>query len=158
MATYRVRVDGHVYTVEVIDPFTDPVRAVVEGEVFEVVVEAPAVRPSAPQQASPTALASPTAPAPQPERVEVAREVAAPPATTAGEEVEQILAPLPGTIVAIEVEVGEQVSHGQELCVLEAMKMNNPIRATRAGVVKEILVNVGDQVQHGTPLMTIAEV
>jgi len=152
MATYRVRVDGHVYTVEVIDPFTDPVRAVVEGEVFEVVVEAPAVRPSAPQQVSPTA------PAPQPERVEVAREVAAPPTTTAGEEVEQILAPLPGTIVAIEVEVGEQVSHGQELCVLEAMKMNNPIRATRAGVVKEILVNVGDQVQHGTPLMTIAGV
>jgi len=150
MATYRVRVDGHVYTVEVIDPFADPVQAVVEGEVFEVVVEAPAVRPSAPRQASPTA------PAPEPERAEVTRDVTTPPVSTAGEAVEQVLAPLPGTIVAIKVEVGQQVSHGQELCVLEAMKMNNPIRATRAGVVKEILVDVGDQVQHGTPLMVIA--
>ena len=48
--------------------------------------------------------------------------------------------------------------HGQELCVLEAMKMNNPIRATQAGLVKEILVSVGQQVQHGNPLLVMTEV
>lgn len=151
MPTYRVTVDGHVYTVEVIDPYTEPVQAVVEGEVFEVVVEAPAgVRSE-----SPSATAPPTAvPTPAPGEAEAAPKPEAPMSATGGD-AEQIFAPLPGTIVAISVKVGDHVSHGQELCVLEAMKMNNPIRATRTGVVKEILVNVGDQVQHGAPLMSI---
>jgi len=53
------------------------------------------------------------------------------------------------------VSVGDQVVYGQELCVLEAMKMNNPIRASKPGVIQKVFVTVGQQVQHGAPLVTI---
>jgi biotin carboxyl carrier protein len=66
-----------------------------------------------------------------------------------------VKAPLPGTVVSIAVAVGDRVEVGQELCVLEAMKMNNPIRATQAGTVSEIHVRIGEQVMHGAPLVTL---
>ena len=151
MPTYRVAVDGQEYLVEIPNPAERPVRAIVDGELFEVQVEpesnsVPALIPAAsavlrsdaaPQKAAPSeahALASPSG---------VRGTVAA---------------PLPGTIVSITVSEGDRVEPGQELCVLEAMKMNNPIRSTQLGVVREVLVTVGQQVQHGNPLMVIAEV
>ena len=50
-----------------------------------------------------------------------------------------------------------KVDKGTPLLILEAMKMNNPIRATAGGVVKAVYVTVGQQVQHGTPLFHIAD-
>ena len=78
-------------------------------------------------------------------------------ATPAGQTGNEIKAPLPGIIVSISVKEGDRVESGQELCVLEAMKMNNPIRSTLIGRVKTIHITVGQQVQHGVPLMTIEE-
>ena len=66
-------------------------------------------------------------------------------------------APLPGVIVDIKVIEGEQVAYGQELCVLEAMKMKNIIRANREGKIKTIYMHVGDQVQHNSLLMEFEE-
>ena len=79
---------------------------------------------------------------------------AAPAAPAAGF---NVVAPLPGTIVSVSVNAGDSVERGQELCVLEAMKMNNPIRATQSGEITEVLISVGQQVQYGDPLMVIAE-
>lgn len=159
MPKYRLTVEGHDYLVEVPDPRARPVTAIVDGEAFEIqVVDAGA---SAPQAVVPAPRAEPpqaAAPAPRAERVAPAGPVPSPaPAAPAGGNGGAVTAPLPGTIVGISVSVGDSVSHGQELCVLEAMKMNNPIRATQPGIVKEILVNVGQQVQHGTPLMVVEE-
>ena len=144
MPVYYVTVRGKQYTVEVLDPHARPVRAIVDGEVVEVnVASAPASAPAPMPVAAP--VAAPQAqPAPAP--VE--------PVTAT---VEEIKAPLPGTVVSIAVSVGERVTHGQELCVLEAMKMNNPIRANQPGVIRKILVTVGQQVQHGAPLMMIGD-
>ena len=64
-------------------------------------------------------------------------------------------APLPGTITEIKVAVGQQVSIGDTLIVLEAMKMQNNIEAEYAGQVTSILVNKGDTVMEGTVLLTI---
>ncbi len=58
----------------------------------------------------------------------------------------EILAPMPGKIVDVLVNVGEQVSEDDELLILEAMKMENPIYATADGVVKEIKVKKNDTV------------
>ena len=52
----------------------------------------------------------------------------------------EILAPMPGTIIDIQVAVGDAVEEGQELLILEAMKMENPIVSTAAGKVAEIKV------------------
>ena len=68
-----------------------------------------------------------------------------------------VIAPIPGTIVAITVKEGDSVTAGQELLSLEAMKMKNMIRATRAGKIARILVKTGDRVTQGQPLVEYAE-
>ncbi|PVZ97463.1 hypothetical protein BB558_003036 [Smittium angustum] len=57
-----------------------------------------------------------------------------------------VLAPMPGTIVSVSVEKGQKVAEGAEVAVIEAMKMQNVLRAPRAGVIKSILVKTGDAV------------
>lgn len=67
----------------------------------------------------------------------------------------EVVAPMPGTIVDIMVAVGDEVEEDQELMVLEAMKMENPIFAPANGTVKEIKVKVGDKVESDAVLMTL---
>jgi biotin carboxyl carrier protein len=67
-----------------------------------------------------------------------------------------INSPMTGKIVSIKVNKGENVKKGQVLCVIEAMKMENEISATKVGIVKEILVSVGSPVSEGDPLVVIA--
>jgi biotin carboxyl carrier protein len=154
MPSYRVTVAGQSYDVEVPDPSERPVRAIVNGQVFEVHIASDADGPG--RVVADSAAAPKPVPAPRPAD-SVSSSRTAVPATTGHAPTGdvEISAPLPGTIVSISVAEGESVTHGQELCILEAMKMNNPIRATQAGMVKEILVSVGEQVQHGIPLMVI---
>ena len=67
----------------------------------------------------------------------------------------EILAPMPGTIVNILVNEGEEVLEYQEVLMLEAMKMENPIPTPRAGKVKSIDVAEGDTVAFEQKLMEI---
>ncbi len=67
----------------------------------------------------------------------------------------EITAPLPGIIVGIRVRVGDTVSEGQELAVLEPMKMENSIESPRSGTVRTVNVSIGDTVSEGTVIMTI---
>ena len=67
----------------------------------------------------------------------------------------EILAPMPGTIIDVMVEPGDAVVEGQELVILEAMKMENPIVATADGTVKEVAVNVDDKVATSQVMVTI---
>jgi len=62
-------------------------------------------------------------------------------------------APMPGDIVQIMVKVGDLVAAGQEVCVLEAMKMKNVLRASHAGTVKSIDVSLGQSVKYGETLV-----
>lgn len=66
-----------------------------------------------------------------------------------------VVAPMQGTIVAVNAEIGESVSKGTTLCVLEAMKMENQIKAPIDGTVKDVLVNSGDLVGAGDTLIVI---
>lgn len=67
----------------------------------------------------------------------------------------EILAPMPGTICQIQVTAGDDVVEGQELLVLEAMKMENPIVSTIAGKVKAVQVKVDDKVATKQLLVVI---
>jgi len=67
----------------------------------------------------------------------------------------KVSAPMPGKIMAIKVNVGDSVQKGQEMIIMEAMKMHNPILAAHDGVVTEILVKVNDPVQSGQLLLSI---
>ena len=66
-----------------------------------------------------------------------------------------LVAPMPGLIVRLNVEVGVQVQPGQGLVVMEAMKMENELRASSAGVVKAIRVTPGTAVERGAILVEL---
>jgi pyruvate carboxylase subunit B len=64
-------------------------------------------------------------------------------------------APMPGLIVRINVQIGDEVQAGQGLVVMEAMKMENELRATAAGRVKSILATIGSAVEKGALLIEL---
>jgi len=66
-----------------------------------------------------------------------------------------VVAPMPGMIVRIAAAVGDQVQPGQGLVVMEAMKMENELRATTAGTVRAILVQPGTAVEKGTVILEL---
>lgn len=152
MPTVDVTIQGKTYHVEVPDPGASPLQVIVDGEPF--VVEIVGAEVSGRSQP----LAAPPPPVPQPvalpsvARVEVARPAIPAEADVGGD----VIAPMPGTILTIDVEVGQTVEAGQQLCVLEAMKMKNPIRAVHAGTVAEIAVQPGQTVAYGALLVRLA--
>jgi biotin carboxyl carrier protein len=68
-----------------------------------------------------------------------------------------VKAPMPGLVLRLEVEVGQRVEPGTGVVVLEAMKMENEIKAQGSGVVAAIHVEAGQAVDKGTPLVEIRE-
>ena len=65
-------------------------------------------------------------------------------------------APMPGVILELHVQVGDTVARGQQIAVLDAMKMHNFIGAPRAGVIAEVCVAAGQAVGHGDPIVRFA--
>jgi biotin carboxyl carrier protein len=68
---------------------------------------------------------------------------------------ERLVAPMPGKIVRVLTTVGAAVQARQPLIVVEAMKMENELRASRPGIVSELLVREGQSVDAGTPLLVV---
>ena len=64
---------------------------------------------------------------------------------------------MPGKVIEIKIEQGQVVSRGEELVVIEAMKMNHTISADQDGTVKEIFIKVGDQLDLGESLLTLSK-
>jgi|MTBAKSStandDraft_1061840.scaffolds.fasta_scaffold16575_3 biotin carboxyl carrier protein len=136
----NLTIEGKEYQVTLKDLTARPIIAEVDGQTYEVWPEdeqtpIPAAQSSIP---SPSAPAIPAAAAPAP--------------AAAGSLT--LSAPLPGVISSIEVKEGQSVTSGQELYVLEAMKMKNSIKASRNGKIASIHVNPGDLVKHNQPIMT----
>ena len=114
-------------------------KVTLNNRVYEVEVEAgqamlldeyEAVAPAAPAAAAP----------------------AAPVVTGAGE---PVTAPMPGTILKVNVTQGQAVKAGTVLCILEAMKMENEIMTSKDGTVTQVLVSKGSAVDTGAPLVVI---
>ena len=66
-----------------------------------------------------------------------------------------VMSPMPATVVSINIAAGDTVTEGQTLIVLEAMKMELPIKAPRGGIVKALHCAKGDLVQPGINLLDI---
>ena len=129
---YKVTLKGKTYEVEV-----NQGEAMLLDE-YEAYAPAPAAAPAAAAPAAaPAATAAPAAPA-----------VAA----VAGE---QVVSPMPGTIVKVNVKAGQAVKGGEVLAVLEAMKMENEIMAPHDATVAQVLADVGTKVDTGTPIIVL---
>ena len=68
---------------------------------------------------------------------------------------EEVRAPLAGTIMAVLVDTGGKVDADDEILMIEALKMENPVYAPCAGTVQDVKVKVGDKVNEGDLLMVI---
>ncbi|HDR51622.1 MAG TPA: acetyl-CoA carboxylase biotin carboxyl carrier protein subunit, partial [Mariniphaga anaerophila] len=67
----------------------------------------------------------------------------------------EVTAPLPGTILSLNVAVGDVVAEGQNVLVMEAMKMENQVQTTKGGEVLSVKVKIGDAVQQDDVLLEI---
>lgn len=132
MKQFRIVLEGKTFQVTVDDPWANPVRVTVDGETYDVQLE--------------SLDSAPDAPAPPAARA----------AGSAAPSGHVVKAPIPGTIGKVSVKAGDRVEYGQELCVLEAMKMNNVIRAPGPGQIAEVRVTVKQSVQHGDVLIVFA--
>jgi biotin carboxyl carrier protein len=152
-----VQVDGRTFEVEVADGGARPIVATVEGERFEVWPEETAVRPaSTGQETRPSAAPVPAGtPASQPPRP--SRRTSGEAAAAANKVGLIVYAPLPGVVDSVAVQVGDTVTAGQALCVLEAMKMKNIIRALRVGQIARVHVVIGQHVKHNDPMVEFVE-
>lgn len=159
MKTYKYRVQGVDYEVEIAEVEGKIAKVNVNGIPFEIEMQKPinaakhpalaATKRSASTAAPVAAPVAATQPAPA-----VSAAAPAQPATAAGAGT-PVKAPLPGTINAINVKVGDTVAVGDVVVILEAMKMQNNIEAENAGTVTSILVNPGDSVMEGAVMLTI---
>ncbi|MFQ5398050.1 MAG: biotin/lipoyl-containing protein [Anaerolineae bacterium] len=136
-ATQRVRVtvNGNTYLVEVGDLSASPVTVIVDGRQYKVDLEMDAVA---------VEIGGAETDAGQLEAA----------VAHSGSDVRTVTAPMPGNIVGILVQAGDQVSLGQKLCSLEAMKMQNAIRSPRSAVIAAVHVADGEAVRHGDLLFT----
>lgn len=141
MKTYKMKINGNAYEVAVKNIEGTNVEVEVNGKAYNVELEqeakpAPVVRPVARPAAAPTTT---TAPSPRPV------------ASAAG----ATRSPLPGTVLSVNVTVGQSVKAGDVALVLEAMKMENNINCGKDGVVKAIYVQKGDNVLEGADLLLV---
>ena len=132
---YKVTLNNRVYEVEV-----EAGKAMLLDE-YEV---------AAPAAPAPVVAAAPVAAAP------VAAPAAAPAAPAAVAAGEAVTAPMPGTILRVNVAQGQAVKEGDLLCVLEALKMENEIFAPKAGSVAQVVAAKGASVNTGDVLVVIA--
>ena len=68
-----------------------------------------------------------------------------------------LCAPMPGVILEVSVKVGDTVERGQQVAILDAMKMHNVIGAPRAGTIAEVFVEAGQNVDHGAAIVKFKE-
>lgn len=146
MNKYQYKVQGVDYNVEIEEVSGNLAKVNVNGIPFEVELQQPINAAQAITR--PKVSAPKSAPAAAPS---VAAPVAAPVAGNGT----SVKSPLPGTITAVNVKVGDKVNNGDTVVVLEAMKMQNNIEAETTGTITSVAVSAGDSVMEGSVLVTI---
>ena len=142
MKEYKYKINGNLYNVVIGDIEDNIAHVEVNGTHYTVEMEK---KPKA-------------APAPKPVVRPAAKPAAAPAAAPAARPAAAksgVKSPLPGVILDIKVNVGDEVKKGQTVIILEAMKMENSINADKDGKVTAINVSKGESVLEGTDLVII---
>lgn len=144
MKEYKYKINGNLYNVVIGDIEDNIAHVEVNGTHYTVEMEK---KPKA-------------APAPKPVARPAAKPAAAPAAAPAAKPAAAsaksgVKSPLPGVILDIKVNVGDEVKKGQTIIILEAMKMENSINADKDGKVTAINVSKGESVLEGTDLVII---
>lgn len=127
---YTLKIADRLFEVEIKDIHARPVIVYVDGQEFEVHPETE-IRPEVQKEAG------------EFRSVKLPKPVSIP-----NVNVNEMMAPLPGTVTEVFVKAGDQIESGQVLLIIEAMKMKNSIRSTRAGRIAEVLASTNQSVAH----------
>ena len=136
---YIVNVADKTYEVEIEDISARPVIARVEGQEFVVHPENEVQRITQ-KDARELHIVEPPKPS-----------------TVSGIDANEMTAPLPGTVIEVFVKAGDHIEAGQVILIIEAMKMKNSIRSTRAGKIADVLVSAGQTIAHKQVLVRFSE-
>ena len=143
----KVKVQEQYFNVEIGDLRSRPILATVDGETFEVW----------PETQTAQSVPADDAQAGHSETVGKPKLTSSTPISAKTTDPTSVRAPIPGVITAVLVEPGCEVFYGQELCKLEAMKMNNSIRASQSGTIASVHISIGQQVKHHDLLIEFAK-
>ncbi len=144
---YKVKVDGETFLVEIEEVLERPSVKSIE----KIEQEKKPAKPIEPEKKE---VAAPL----KKEQAPISHEV-----KTAGEAQKDlkatnaILAPLPGKVVRVNINPGNEVRRGDLLLVIEAMKMENEILSTRDGKIKEVFVKAGDTIEANAKLLVFED-
>ena len=137
MKTLQVKVRERWYTVKVGDVKANPVNVVVDGDKVEVYLDE---------------VSSVSSSGVDVEDINESTETAVNGVVPV---VKTVITPMPGTIVSVTVKPGDRVKVGDQVCVLEAMKMQQSICSEWSGTVKAVHVNSGQQMSNEDPIIVI---
>lgn len=159
MRRYKLGLDGREFVIDVQELGADRFDVVVGERAYQVVLTGD--EDLAEAVITPGLQTAPGAAAPAPARAPVVARAAPPAVRPAGGGAKggsgSLNAPMPGVILEVHVKVGDVVQRGQQVAVLDAMKMHNFIGAPRAGTIAEVCVGAGQAVGHGDPIVRFAE-
>lgn len=167
MRRYTLDIRGRTFVVDVDEQGGDRFKVVVGEDAYDVEIigdqslAAASITPSlvpAEPRAIPAATASAASvpSAPGAKRAAGARPAPKPAARPAGGGAGALVAPMPGVILDVSVKPGDTVTRGQEIAVLEAMKMQNSVKSPRDGTIAEVCVVAGQAVGHGDAIVRFA--
>jgi biotin carboxyl carrier protein len=164
MRRYTLDISGRNFVIDVQELAIDRFEVVVGDESYEVTLSndenlseaviTPGFQPGTPQR--PTATNSVAKVRKEPAATVAASPVPRKPAGGSGGK-GAVTAPMPGAILEISVKAGDQLERGQQVAILDAMKMHNVIGSPRAGTVAEVCVAVGQNVDHGDAIIRFQE-
>ena len=167
MRRYTLDIRGRTFVVDVDEQGVDRFKVVVGDETYDVEIIGdqslaaasitPSLVPAEPRalpDAAPPAASAP--PAPAAKREAGPRATPKPAPRPAGGGAGALVAPMPGVILDVSVKPGDTVTRGQEVAVLEAMKMQNSVKSPRDGTIAEVCVVPGQAVGHGDAIVRFA--
>ncbi|MEC9293512.1 MAG: biotin/lipoyl-containing protein [Chloroflexota bacterium] len=141
---YKINIAGKTYDVEVGDISKSPVEVSVDGTVYQVEI---------PESVGGRASGEQPTLAPKPLAAAAVSRPSIPDSLDDG----VVRSPMPGRILSVNISVGDTVTKGQPIFILESMKMENTIASSIDGKVTSVHVAVSDSVQHGQTLAEIAK-
>ena len=166
MRRYTLNISDKEFVLDVQELAADRFEVIVGGETYEVALSSdeslaeavitPAFDPGAHARVAASHSVARTAPKAAP-ATPAASSAPAAPRPAAGGGKGSLSAPMPGTILEVNVKAGDTVTRGQQVAILDAMKMHNVIGAPRDGTIAEVCVDAGQTISHGDAIVTFKE-
>lgn len=143
MKNFKFKINENSYSVKIVSHEADTIDIEVNGTSYAV-----KMKEETKKTKTPTLIRAASKRPSEPLKVS--------PSVSSGSSSVKVIAPIPGTVLSIDINVGDEVKVGDRLLVLEAMKMENNITSEKAGTVKAVHIKIGQQVLQSELMIELA--